>query len=195
MNSYKIKPNYKHREDPLLFDDSHNSDNWQYEVYQLAYTIANVISKKPVLDIGCGSGYKLVNIFKDFQTIGIELKECYKYLIKNYPDRIWMIKNQKPLDNIFGVVILADVIEHLINPTDMLDYIKNINFEYLVISTPYRDHPDLSQDGPPNNKSHVREWTLDEFNEYIKEHFDIINHFMINKHQKTQCMICKKYNK
>lgn len=193
---YKIKSGYTHRETPLYFDDSHNSDEWQYEVYQLAYTVAKIINKLPVLDIGCGSGYKLVNIFNDFDTLGIDVEETYKKLIINHIDRKWKIKTNNPPKNTFGIVILADVIEHIINPDDMIDYLKNINFKYLIISTPNRDDPSLSQDGPPNNEAHAREWSFNEFNDYISEHFEIINHFVINKQQKTQCIICKnKINK
>lgn len=192
MNSYKIKENYKIRENNLLFNDSHNSNQWQYEVYQLAYTISKIIPKLPVLDIGCGSGYKLVNIFKDLKTIGVELEEFHSKLLEKYPDRKWLIKTDEPPKEKFGVIILADVIEHILNPDEMIQYIKNIDFRYLIISTPNRDDESLSQDGPPNNHAHVREWAFQEFNDYIGEHFEIINHFVINKTQKTQCVICKK---
>lgn len=193
MNLYKIKENYTIRENNLLFDDSHNSDKWQYEVYQLAYTISKIISKMPVLDIGCGSGYKLINIFKDFKTIGIELEEFYPALLEKYPKNKWLIKTDEPPEGNFGIVILADVIEHILNPDEILEYIKKIDFRYLIISTPNRDDESLSQDGPPNNPAHVREWSFQEFNDYISEHFEIINHFVINKIQKTQCIVCKKF--
>lgn len=189
---YKIKSNYIIRTEPSVFDDSHNSDQWQYEVYQLAYTIAKIIMKLPVLDIGCGSGYKLVNIFSDFDTTGVEIETSYNRLVEVYPEHKWLISSPKPPQEKYGIVILADVIEHIINPDEIIDYIKQIDFEYLIISTPNRDDISLSQDGPPNNQSHVREWAFLEFNEYIGEHFEIINHFVINKQQKTQCLICKK---
>ena len=72
------------------------------------------------------------------------------------------------------------------------DYISNIDFKYLVISTPYRDSVNLSQDGPPKNLDHAREWTLQEFNEYINTYFEIVNQFVTNKSQNTQCIIVKK---
>ena len=194
MSFYKIKEGYTIRENNLSFDDSHNSDQWQYEVYQLAYTMSKIIPKLLVLDIGCGSGYKLINIFKDFKTIGVELEEFYSKLIKKYPERKWLIKTNEPPKGKFGILILADVIEHILNPDEMLEYIKQIDFRYLIISTPNRDDEFLSQNGPPNNLAHIREWSFQEFNDYISEHFEIINHFVINKTQKTQCIICKKLN-
>lgn len=190
--TYKIKPGYIHRENISLFDDSHNSDQWQYEVYQLAYTIAKIIPKKPVLDIGCGSGYKLINIFNDFDTLGVELKFSYDILVEKYPNKKWELKTPIPPNDTFGIVILSDVIEHIIDPDDMISYINLINFDYLIISTPNRDDTRLSQDGPPNNESHVREWSFNEFHQYLSQYFNIVNHFVINKEQKTQCAICTK---
>lgn len=192
ISLYKIKSSYIHREEPIYFDDSNNADEYQFEVYQLAYTLSKTIPKLPVLDIGCGSGYKLVNIFKDFETLCVELEETYKKLIFKYPNKKWEIITGTPPKDKFGIVILSDVIEHLKNPDDMIEYLQKINFIYLVISTPDRDDLSLSQNGPPNNKAHAREWTFAEFYNYISEHFNIINHYVINKQQKTQCIVCKK---
>ncbi len=189
---YKIKSDYNHRSHPKPFDDTSNTDEWQYEVYELAHTIALIIPKLPVLDIGCGSGYKLVNIFKEFDTLGIELKETYNFLIKEYPTYKWEIKSNNPPLGKFGVIILSDVIEHINDPDEIMKYIQQIDFEYLIISTPNRDDRTLLQDGPPNNIAHAREWTKKEFSEYISEYFQIINHYNINKNQKTQCVIAKK---
>lgn len=194
MGLYKIKENYVHRERAIYCDDRNNADKWQYEVYQFAHTIAKIIPKLPVLDIGCGSGYKLVNIFKCFDTTGIDVEQTYNFLIADYPDKHWEVKTDVPPTGKFGVIILADVIEHIDNPDTILRYIQNIDFQYLVISTPFRDSAGLSQNGPPNNLSHFREWTLKELSEYILDYFDVINHFIINKEQHTQCMVVKKYD-
>lgn len=190
---YKIKPDYIHRDNPLPFDDTENTDKWQYEVYELAHTIALIIPKLPVLDIGCGSGYKLVNIFKGFDTLGIELEETYKFLIETYPAHKWEIKLNTPPSGKFGVVILSDVVEHMNDPDEMMRYIQQIDFQYLIISTPNRDDPSLSQNGPPNNIAHAREWTKTEFAEYIGVYFQILNQYDTNKTQRTQCIIAKKY--
>lgn len=187
-----IKNNYIHRDEPEYFDDTCNTDEWQNEVYHLAYTLSKIISKKPVLDIGCGSGYKLISIFHDMDTIGIEVEKTYQFLIQKYPDKTWKKVGTK-LDQDFGVVILSDVIEHVKNPDEILNFLRDIKFDILVISTPYRDSIALCQTGPPKNISHAREWSFNEFREYIGSKFEIINHFLINKSQHTQCIICKKY--
>jgi len=192
VSLYKIKSNYIHRDNPRPFDDTPNTDKWQYEVYELAHTIALIIPKLPVLDIGCGSGYKLVNIFKEFDTLGIELEETYKFLIEKYPEKKWEIKTNIPPKEKFGVVILADVLEHLNDPDEMMKYIEKINFEYLIISTPNRDNLELSQNGPPKNDAHAREWSSSELREYIGQYLNVVNQYDTNKNQKTQCIIAKK---
>ena len=189
---YKIKEGYVHRGDPIYCDNTQKTDHFQYEVYQLALTIAKIIDKQPVLDIGCGSGYKLVNLFCDFDTLGIDLKPTYSYLIKKYPNKSWAIKTDTPPVGKYGVVVCADVIEHVLDPDNFINYLSKIDFCYLILSTPDRSFRVLSQDGPPTNTAHVREWTRDEFYEYMREYFEIINQYVTNKSQCTQCVIVKK---
>lgn len=191
---YKIKQGYNHRTDLVYSTALNRTDECQYEVYQLAYTLAKVIDKKPVLDIGCGSGYKLRTIFSDFDTVGIDTEKTYNFLVANYPDDHWRLKTDVPPAEEFGVVIMADVIEHVLNPDELLDYIGAVNFDYLVLSTPSRDFKKISQNGPPHNEAHAREWTNRELNEYLSDYFTIINHFVINAPQCTQCVIAKKRN-
>lgn len=193
MELYKITDTYIHRKNPIPFDATHSTDEYQYEVYQVAHTIALIIPKLPVLDIGCGSGYKLINIFKEFDTVGIELDDTYNFLIKTYPDKKWLVKTNDPPSEKFGVIILADVLEHLSNPDEMLNYIQKIDFQYLIISSPNRDSETLNQDGPPNNIAHAREWNSSELKEYVSQYFFVINQYDTNKNQRTQCLICKKY--
>jgi len=188
---YKIKEGYKHRENPIYCDNTTRKDHFQLEVYQLALTIAKIIDKKPVLDIGCGSGYKLVNLFNGFKSLGVDLEPTYNWLVEIYFDKCWQIKSDIPPDGKFGVVICADVIEHVIDPDEFIGYLMKIDFDYLVLSTPDRSFNALSQDGPPNNTAHVREWTKDEFYDYVSQYFDVVNHYVTNKAQCTQCMILK----
>ena len=74
-----------------------------------------------VIDVGCGSGYKLVHyISKEFQTLGIETEPALSFLRKTYPNHEW-INSGKPSEtgpqngaiNGCHVGICADVIEHI----------------------------------------------------------------------------------
>jgi hypothetical protein len=45
--------------------------------------------KLVAIDVGCGSGWKLVNILSnEFQTIGIETEPALSFLRNKYPDKV-----------------------------------------------------------------------------------------------------------
>ena len=145
-----------------------------------------------IIDVGCGSGYKLVNILGEFNTIGVETEPCYSILKKIYPLRKWLLSGEKEKSFMLyddlqetDVVICSDVIEHIIDPDVLLDYLISLNSKYYIISTPCRqvlcNHPKFSNihkthwNGPPFNECHVREWTMEEFKVYISSKFNIIS--------------------
>jgi 2-polyprenyl-3-methyl-5-hydroxy-6-metoxy-1,4-benzoquinol methylase len=92
------------------------------------------------------------------------------------------------------LVICADVIEHVKNPDELIHFIIKMDPEHIVISTPDRDllHEKLgrSQTGPPGNTHHIREWSFDEFENYISRNFNIIRHEKIRK-EYGQVIYCK----
>src|ERR1035441_5405128 len=135
-NNYFIHDGYKPRLEPSYFNDTLNEDEWQVEVYQFAREIFDAYNLKAVLDIGCGSAYKLIQYFHDVKTTGIDVPQTLDYLRKKYPERDW-------IDGIFNIenpdlIIFSDVIEHLTNPNQMLNNIINLNPKYIVVSTPDR---------------------------------------------------------
>ena len=89
--SYVINPNNTH------FDDTGFTGQYQKEVYMLARDLLKKMSKLPensgrkltVIDVGCGSGWKLVNyLSKEFKTIGIETEPALSFLRKTFPDQV-----------------------------------------------------------------------------------------------------------
>ena len=199
-NNFYIKPTYISRTIYTHYNDQKSEDEWQLEVYLHALGLMKKYAFRKVVDLGCGSGYKLMHYLSDYKTTGLELKENLAYLRKKYPDRKWLksdfFKNYKIKTD---VLICSDVIEHLVDPDELLEYIKKISFKYLVLSTPDRsliyDKEMKFNDGPPRNPAHVREWTYDEFAQYIGKHFDIIDHRVTNMQQGTQMIIAKKRGK
>ena len=98
-------------------------------------------------------------------------------------------------------MICSDVVEHLIEPDDLIEFIKKINFDCLVLSTPDRDIIQQLQmsfgwnvelNGPPHNKHHVREWTSNEFGVYIGQHFNIVEHYCAPVQKECQIVVAKK---
>ena len=193
-NAYCIKKGYIHRKKSIYFDDTPLKDEYQKQVYELARFYLDKHNCKDVLDIGCGSGFKLVHYFPDCNTIGIDISPTYEFLIEKYPHNVWLNATQKetyPAKT--DIIICADVIEHLVDPDELINTIKKIDFEILFISTPERNTMRGWYDyGPPENICHVREWNTKEFRKYMSSHFEIISHQITSVEDATQLLICKK---
>ena len=184
--------NYVVNNNPSHHNDEKFTDEAQKEVYEFCYNFMKNNMLNKVIDVGCGSRYKLINILGCFDTIGIDTEPCYSILKNKYPLQKWLLSgetektfvNYDELNNP-DIVICSDVIEHIVNPDNLVDYLLSLNSKYYIISTPCRkilcNHPKIrnsykkSWNGPPNNKCHVREWTLEEFKKYIRKKFNIIS--------------------
>lgn len=200
---YCIKEGYISRTSNIQFDDTGNHDEYQDEVYLAAHTIAETHHYRSIGDIGCGSGFKLMKYFQSYETVGFEIQPTLSFLEGKYPDRQWKASdfNQPLSERQFDLIVCADVIEHLIDPNQLLEWIQECNFELLVISTPDRDrllevqgNNPQSQTGPPVNAAHIREWSFDEFAFYIGQYFDIVSHFHTEKEFWGQVIVAKKRN-
>jgi len=164
---------YHSRMSNLFFDDTNNKDEWQTAVYAYTRALVDEIGAISVADVGCGSGFKLVSFFGDMLTVGYDLEPTLSYLRKAYPGHAWLESN---LDESFhpmpvDVVISADVIEHIPDTDKYLAMLKRFCARYYVVSTPDRARPGhLSEEGPPKNNAHVREWHHDELAAYFAYH-------------------------
>lgn len=171
-------------------------DEWQLEVYLHALGLLKKHNLQSIVDIGCGSAYKLMTYFDDYSTIGLELPVNVQTLQEKYPNKKWQISDFKEKPSITtDVIICSDVIEHLVDPDELLEYIKGISYQFLILSTPDRNliYKPWRKGywGPPSNKAHQREWNFNEFGKYISAHFDVIDHRVTNLQQWTQMVVCK----
>lgn len=190
MMEYFIKKNYRTNLDVIPYIDTlPRSSTYQYEIYKFARKIIKKHDLKNILDIGCGIGTKLYEIIYPVceDIIGIDSSSDFINICKQeYSFGQWFIDDIEDkkikLDRKFDIIISSDVIEHLVNPDNLLSYIRKFsnNDTFIIISTPERDLVrGIMSNGPPANKSHVREWNKMEFNKYIKSRgFDIIDHFV-----------------
>ncbi len=193
---YCINRFYRSRSQYHHYDDTALEDQWQLEVYLHALGLMKKYHLKSIVDIGCGSAYKLITYLGEYETLGLEVPFNVEMLQKRYPERQWHISDFSIKPNISAdVVVCSDVIEHLVDPDELLNYIKGIRYKYLILSTPDRalKHKPWKRGyfGPPKNRAHVREWTYQEFAEYISMHFDVIDHRVTNLGQRTQMIICQ----
>ena len=93
-----------------------------------------------VLDVGCGSAYKLVTYLGEYERTGLELPDTVHVLRERYPDRDWGLSDFAVRHGLSAdVVICADVIEHLVDPDELMLFLQGISFSYLVLSTPDRN--------------------------------------------------------
>ena len=193
---YCIRPDYKHRslQDWRHYDDTEATDEYQNEVYVSARALAKDGDR--ILDVGTGSGFKLLKYFKDFDTLGLDIEPTLSWLKQHHSDRTWGESNLSVTPKgKFGVVICSDVIEHIPDPDVMMSFLSSIDFDYLIMSTPERDNLCGSEEaGPPLNTAHYREWNLEEFKNYVGQYFNVRSHFLSNHKQKisTQLAVLTK---
>lgn len=77
-------------------------------------------------------------------------------------------------------VICSDVIEHLVNPSNLLNQIHNLmdHAEFCILTTPERDLVRGESDlGPPENIHHIREWNMKEL-ENLLQNFQLKTAFV-----------------
>lgn len=192
---FEIKKGYLHRLEITPFNDMNNEDEWQKEVYEYALMIFKKKNFQTVLDIGCGSAFKLLKYFGEFKTHGVEVNPFLNILKGKFPKKSWYSWNDKWL-NEYDLLICSDVIEHVENPEV---FIKNLNSKtiarYYVFSTPARTLLRGPLDfGPPRNPSHYREWSQAEFKRFLSKYYKIEESLVSNKEQGTQVVLCSKYN-
>jgi len=193
--NYYIHEGYQSRENPSYFDDTMLEDEWQTEVYQFAKEILDRDELQSVVDIGCGSGFKLLKYFRNVKTTGIDVGKTLAFLKNKWPEKRW-IDGASGYSEQTDLVILSDVIEHVVDPNYFLENIQRMNPKQIVISTPDRNLLRVGTfNGPPQNSTHIREWSFIEFRAYIDQWFKVTEHFISNPAQATQCVLCHPYAK
>jgi len=200
--NYCIKEGYVPRSEYVQNIQIESDDKFQDEVYKKAREILDKHKYRKVLDIGCGSSFKLIKYFRDKPFVGLDLEPNLSWLKETYPYFDYRLSDyDSPLEDEFDLVICSDVIEHVLDPDQMINFINSIDFKHLVISTPERNiiqqvqrqmDWDVEENGPPANVCHVREWTKDEFAEYISQTFNIEEHFITPIQVECQVVIAIK---
>ena len=143
-----------------------------------------------ILDIGCGIGY-LTNYFSDIGSVtGIDLnEEAISIAKKNFPEVTFLnlniLENKNGLKDKFDFIICNNVVEHLEDKhrdnflTIMNNnLIKNNGYIIFGYANPY--HPmqliwGLLTQKVLFDKTHVHNWTINQFKKVIEPKFKIID--------------------
>ena len=92
--SYFNISNYNENNSPGHHNDICFKDEGQKEVYLFCRDFMKKNNLNFVIDVGCGSAYKLTTILSDFNTLGIETEPCYTYLQQTYPTFKWLLSGK-----------------------------------------------------------------------------------------------------
>lgn len=176
---YYIKVGYKSRRRPRYFVDDVPGVTWQPDVYEEAARLAVQRSASSIIDVGCGTAGKLVALHPSFEIVGIDYGVNLATCRSRYSFGAWLehdLESDLPLpladrqlDR--GVVVAADVVEHLRRPAILLGKLATCieRGAAVVISTPERNlEHGPEHAGPPPNPAHAREWTIGEFAAFLE---------------------------
>ncbi len=189
-----LHQNYRYRPNAVAFNDTPFKDEFQDNVYKAAWEMALQARYRRIVDLGCGSGFKLMKYFGPLDTVGYEIPPALDFLRATYPGKTWADSSDLASISLSAdVLICSDVIEHLLDPTPLLQKLALAKVHYIFLSTPALDlladrglSPRL---GPPTNQSHVNEWTTQEFKNLVACYLHIIDHAVVNVEQCTQLIV------
>lgn len=184
--------NKKAKETPYLGSED-DASYFQVDVYRFAKILIVEKNIRSVLDIGCGFGNKLrefiMPVCKDIT--GIDSEYCIDHCKRTHQFGTWIVddieNSHLHLHRTFDLILCADVIEHLLEPNNLLDYIRlcSDSRTLIILSTPERDKVAGGRTmGPPANPAHVREWNASEFHDYVEyAGFEIMDHRLVRSHK------------
>jgi len=151
-DSFCIKKGYRSNLDsksrPFSYHGSESvSSVYQVEVYKFAKKLIKSHSLKSVLDLGCGLGLKLKAFVAPVcnNIVGIDRRKAIEFCQKEHSFGRWYVddieNSRLKLKKKFELIISADVIEHLVDPDHLLNYIKRHADKdtLIIISTPERE--------------------------------------------------------
>jgi SAM-dependent methyltransferase len=174
-----IKAGYAHRVEPAYYHDQDGAIVYQPHVYALAAHVAERAEAVRIIDVGCGSGGKLVNLSHRYNLVGVDTAANLARLRERLPQATAIDADlergipARVKELAEGcVVICSDVVEHLRNPRRLLEDLREVSSHAacVLISTPDRVRARGVGDlGPPANDAHTREWSIEEFDWLLRD--------------------------
>jgi hypothetical protein len=185
LKTYCLPPNYTCRTEEVYCDTFKVKFQYQWEVYKHAKALSEGLTS--ALDVGCGSRGNTLQYLGHLAFRGLDVPRTVERLRRERPSYRWDPFDPDILHRA-ELVVCADVLEHLLDPDIVLEYIARVEPKLIVLSTPNRD-AGLNTNGPPHNPHHIREWAFSEFAEYVGQHFNIREHYCVDPN--TQVIVCE----
>jgi SAM-dependent methyltransferase len=186
-DSYSIKDGYRPNLTRGTYDPEGDPDFWnddriaaagqfQYYVYASAARLARKRGARLIMDIGSGPPIKMKTFFEES---GAEIRLIDQPAVKTLASELlprakFVAADLETIDldlgTKFDLVICADVLEHLLDPTPCLRFARNHLAQdgLLVVSTPERDVVRGKSCMECSKPEHVREWNAQEFVSYLR---------------------------
>lgn len=179
-NAFSIKQGYFSNTNPLYYLDTPKGITYQPDVYALASFLAERSGVHTILDIGSGNGKKLTSFAEKYQVIAVDFGANRQLIKESVPQARFIeadlekaLPSLEDIDLANTLVIVADVVEHIVNPDAFLQWLAAISRQcsWLLMSTPDRVCcRGVGDYGPPANPCHVREWSIDEFSALLQRY-------------------------
>lgn len=184
--TYCIKPGYEHRTVNATLEDA-AGDYWdatrallsrhvQHAVYALAAQLVRERDLGTVLDVGCGMAHKLhEQLHPIADATGVDQPSVVTAVGEMFPDLKMVSADFEQPDatglGTFDLITSVDVIEHLLDPDQLLAFIRAHAHadSVILLSTPERDVRRGTANNRSNKAAHVREWNQAEFAAYLED--------------------------
>ncbi|MER7604716.1 methyltransferase domain-containing protein [Nocardioides sp. NPDC127503] len=175
---------YEQRIPPTYFsDDVDDGITWQPDVCPETLALARRHRRGVIIDLGCGRANKLTALHAaapEIDIVGVDYGPNIDWCRTNRERGTWIDADLETVADLpltddlvaDSVVVCSDVLEHLIDPRPTMRLIVDLlnrGCACGVLSTPARDlRVGADYIGVPRNLAHVREWTQEEFQAFVR---------------------------
>src|SRR5207253_3624972 len=88
---YFLPPGYRTRVEPSYFADTGDGVVvWQPDVYPEAASLARRLGARTIADVGCGTAEKLVELYPEFELVGVDYGPNLEVCRERYEFGSWL---------------------------------------------------------------------------------------------------------